>query len=365
MVVILEQFQTQRSPAHSGREALNTEKTDPEILLVDDDEVILSTLAALLADLGYHVTTAEGVHQALKLILSRPFDVLLSDLHMPRPGDGLTVISAMRHANPKAVTILLTSFPEMEVSAQTIVSQADEIILKGGDVTSLAAAIDRRLAAGPFEAKAIQPVADILEASIQPTIELFLDHARRDKLLLQPDLSPAERTGHLHGLLENLVKRLRSEKPIDAPSPDPAVAAHLHGSQRRAQGYSVAMLIAESRMLQISIFEILRRNLDCINCSTLLDSLMVIADGVEAELQQTVSGYFAPTHGELPVLPPTADLSSVPSRYLSFLVPPNDAVLAGLPNSKVADRKHPLPSDVPGQSIEDSHSISPISGTEA
>ena len=328
--------------------------------------MILSTLAALLTDLGYRVTTADSVPQALKLILSHPFDVLLSDLHMPRPGDGLTVISAMRHANPEAITILLTSFPEMEVSAQTIVRQADEIILKGGDVTSLAAAIDRRLTSGPLEPKVIQPVANILEASIQRTIELFLDHAHRDKVLLQPDLSPAERTGHLQGLLENLVKRLRSEKPLDARLPDPDTAAHRHGSQRRAQGYSVAMLIAESRMLQISIFEILRRNLDCINCSTLLDNLIVIADGVEAELQQTVSGYFAPSSGQLPVLPPTADLSGVPSRYLSFLVPPAaNPILSTLPGPKGPDRKPPIETDLTAQTIADSHNPRPISGNEA
>jgi CheY-like chemotaxis protein len=41
----------------------------------------------------------------LNLINSQVFDVLLSDLHMPGAGDGLTVVSAMRHANPKAVTM--------------------------------------------------------------------------------------------------------------------------------------------------------------------------------------------------------------------------------------------------------------------
>jgi hypothetical protein len=67
--------------------------------------------------LEYHdfaVTTASTVAEALKHISTDPYDVLLSDLHMPGAGDGLTVVSAMRHPNPKAVTMLLSSFPEMD-----------------------------------------------------------------------------------------------------------------------------------------------------------------------------------------------------------------------------------------------------------
>ena len=36
---------------------------------------------------------------------------------MPQAGDGLTVVSAMRHSNPKAVTIILSGYPEMKASS--------------------------------------------------------------------------------------------------------------------------------------------------------------------------------------------------------------------------------------------------------
>jgi CheY-like chemotaxis protein len=100
------------------------------ILLVDDDEVIRHTLSKLLTHEGFEVTSAASVPEALRLINSDVYDVLLSDLHMPGAGDGLTVVSAMRHANPKAVTMLLSSFPEMEVAARAILLQADEILVK-------------------------------------------------------------------------------------------------------------------------------------------------------------------------------------------------------------------------------------------
>ena len=50
----------------------------------------------------FHVMTGSNVPEALHLIDTELFDVLLSDLHMPGAGDGFTVVSAMRHKNPIA-----------------------------------------------------------------------------------------------------------------------------------------------------------------------------------------------------------------------------------------------------------------------
>src|ERR1700729_953216 len=101
-----------------------------KILLVDDDEMVRLTLCDVLEQNGFAVTTAANVPEALKYISSQTFEVLLSDLHMPGAGDGLTVVSAMRHANPTAVTILLSAFPEMTAAAEAIMLQADEILVK-------------------------------------------------------------------------------------------------------------------------------------------------------------------------------------------------------------------------------------------
>jgi CheY-like chemotaxis protein len=73
-----------------------------KLLLVDDDELIRDSLTLVLKFGGFEVVTASNVNEALKVIGSQIFDVLLSDLHMPGAGDGLTVVSAMRHSNPKA-----------------------------------------------------------------------------------------------------------------------------------------------------------------------------------------------------------------------------------------------------------------------
>src|ERR1700691_4193740 len=144
---------------------------DTRVLLVDDDEVVRMSLSLVLEQSGFTVTSAASVPEALKYISSENYEVLLSDLHMPGAGDGLTVVSAMRHKNPKAVTLLLSAFPEMNAAAQAILRQTDEILVKPMDLTSLVQIINQRMASGPQDQRTIETVATILERATESTIQ--------------------------------------------------------------------------------------------------------------------------------------------------------------------------------------------------
>ena len=218
------------------------------ILLVDDDEVLRHTLAAVLQEHGFGVTTAASVPEALKLISAGSYDVLLSDLHMPGKGDGLTVVSAMRHANPSAVTMLFSAFPEMDAAAQAILVQADQILVKPMNIPALIEAIEQRLAVGTPPSRVIASVATILEYSIQATIDAWFERVEKDKKLTTISMSHEQRVGHLHKILTDLVNRLRSFSSLGSRELV-SVAAQRHGRLRCQQGYSAAMLVAESRML--------------------------------------------------------------------------------------------------------------------
>src|ERR1700733_4862148 len=150
------------------------------ILLVDDDEIIRSALRDLLSHKGFIVMVADSVVGALKLINSQRFDVLLTDLHMPGAGDGLTVVSAMRHVSPTTVTILLSSFPEMEAAAHAIRAQTDDILFKPMEISALAEAITTRLSQGPASSRGVETVATILDRSSQHCIEDWYDQVQHD-----------------------------------------------------------------------------------------------------------------------------------------------------------------------------------------
>jgi CheY-like chemotaxis protein len=262
-----------------------------KILLVDDDKLLNTIMRSLLEREGFDITVASNVAEALKLISSERYDVLLSDLHMPGAADGLTVISAMRHLNPNAIAVLLTSFPEMDLAARAILRQADEIMIKRTDPTEMVESIKRRIATGStyFQPK-LESVATILERVAPSCIEdWFLEVQLDSKLSIVP-LTPEQRYGHLPQVFRDLVARLRTPLPFGSKGPLSEFAA-IHGLTRRQQGYSAAMMVEESRILQVCIFHTLEKNLATIDFSVLLSQVMIIADEVDSQLRQAMECY--------------------------------------------------------------------------
>jgi CheY-like chemotaxis protein len=258
------------------------------VLLVDDDEVVRMALTEMLELSGFAITSAANVPDALRLICGEEaYDVLLSDLHMPGAGDGLTVVSAMRHANPGAVTLLLSAFPEMTAAAAAILQQTDEILVKPVNVTSLVDVIKRRVASGPPQNRVIETVASILERETTSTIQAWYARIAADPSLRSVPMSYDQRCSHLPTLFHDLILRLRSNQTIGTNALKPTGAAE-HGAQRFRQGYRAAMLVEESRMLQVSIFETLQKNLASIDYSVLLLGVMTIADEVDLQLSQAM-----------------------------------------------------------------------------
>jgi DNA-binding response OmpR family regulator len=218
--------------------------TTARILLVDDDEVVRSMMDEVLRQEGFDVTTAANVPDALKLITSNIYDVLLSDLHMPGTGDGLTVVSAMRHANPKAVTMILSAFPEMDAASRAIMLQGDQVLVKPMDVTALVNTIKERLKTGPPDALVVETVATILERTTESTTKDWFRHIQKDKKVMTVPLTYEQRTCHLPELFRDLVHRLRSSTAIGGTELVSSGAVE-HGLNRRKQGYTAAMLVED------------------------------------------------------------------------------------------------------------------------
>ena len=87
----------------------------PRILVVDDEQVIRDMLADFLSMEGYVVETAEDGVAATERLEAHPFDLVLSDLKMPRMG-GIALIDAIALAAPQAVTVIMTGFGTVETA---------------------------------------------------------------------------------------------------------------------------------------------------------------------------------------------------------------------------------------------------------
>src|SRR5450755_1103099 len=269
--------------------------TAPRVLVVEDDEAVRLMLHEGLRRDGFEVVAASNVRDALRLIAMETFDVLLSDLHMPQAGDGFTLVSAMRHTHPDALTVVLSGYPALEEAMSAILSQADEIFAKPIRIGALRELIRTRLAdpRSITSIKRMKPesVATILERESETTIQNWLDIVDQDAELTCIPMSRTERTGHLPKLLLDLIVRLRLDSGLPAPI---SIAARAHGEMRRLQGYTAAMLVEESRILQVSIFSTLQRNLTGVDFSKLLHDVVTIADEVDSQLKQAIYCYVPP-----------------------------------------------------------------------
>ena len=136
-------------------------------------------------------------------------------------------------------------------------------------------------------------VADILEQEIDPTIHAWLGLVEKEPDLIRIPLNFEERTGHLPRLLHDVIARLRLDKGSKAPV---SVAASHHGELRRKQGYTAAMVVDESRILQVSIFSTLHRNEQRVKFSSLLPDVVTIADEVDAQLKQQILCFLPGEH---------------------------------------------------------------------
>ncbi|MBB5057451.1 DNA-binding response OmpR family regulator [Granulicella aggregans] len=279
------------------------ETAAPRVLVVDDDDNLREVMTLILEQGGFQVKSAWDVNSALGLIGCQTFDVLISDLHMPSAGDGLTVVGAMRHSNPKAVTIIFSAYPEMKEAAAAILAQTDDIIVKPEAIGDLVRLIREKLEKGKTAPRVLASVATILEESSQTTIENWLSRVLRDDLVITVRLEDSLRTAHLPQLIRDLVFRLRNPQPLGSRALISSAAAE-HGVARRVQGYTAAMMVEESRMLQVSIFQTLQNNLNRVNFSLVLVGVMEIADEVDSQLAQAMTSYVA--QSKVDALPITA-----------------------------------------------------------
>ena len=282
------------------------------LLLVDDDDSVLSGLSVVLEAYEFEVTTASNVTEALKRIASESFDVLLTDLHMPGAGDGLIVAGAMRHAHPRAVTLILSANPDMAKASAAVLRQVDEILVKPVKAAAIVDIIRQRLAeAEPLAAqrqvdreqasqqRPVELVATVIERERAAITEKWLAKMKEAGSLATVPLSVEALTNHLPELLNEIIYRLQYPQPLGLMTLF-SMASLQHGARRRRQGFRSPVLVEEARALQVALFQAIQDNVGRMDLSQLPGTLMAIADEVNAQLLQSLSGYENEKPAEFP-----------------------------------------------------------------
>jgi DNA-binding response OmpR family regulator len=261
----------------------------PRILVVDDEGSIRSMLQLVLEKEGFTVTTVGTVAEALALISQLHFDVLISDLNIGHPADGFVVVSAMRRTQPETLTFILTGYPAFETALEALRQDVNDYLIKGTPIKELVERIKTGLANGQSVKRSAktQRVPDAIEANNHWVIDQWLERVRTNAELMRVSLSDADRKDHVPALLDAAVAHVRDLATKDGfPK-----AAERHGTLRYQQGYSIPMIILETRLLQDVIAEWILSNFLVMDLSNLISDMNKMSDTISTELQESTRAF--------------------------------------------------------------------------
>jgi ActR/RegA family two-component response regulator len=261
------------------------------LLFVDDEPAIRITLPAILKQKGFDVMTAASVPEALNLMNAEKFEVLISDLNIGEPGDGFTVVSAMRRVQPEAATFILTGYPDFESALLAIRNQVDDYLTKPAEVNNLIDVITRRLnGASPRTHKLpIKRVSDILRENARLICGQWLEQVSANPELAAIPVSVADRMDHVPAVVDELIRRV--EASSENTSQAAVSAAIEHGKARKRQGFSISQIVLETRILQHTITTTVQANLLGVDLSTLIIDLVEIGESLASMLELSVRAY--------------------------------------------------------------------------
>lgn len=146
------------------------------------------------------------------------------------------------------------------------------------------------LAGNGTPAQVLDSVATILDQETESTIKEWLARVSIDENLSATKLDGKTLSCHLPQLFRDLVHRLHNPGPL-GPKGQRSRSAREHGLMRHNQGYSAAMLVEESRLLQVSIFNTLRKHDKRLDLNVFLGDVMVIADEVDLQLAEAITSF--------------------------------------------------------------------------
>jgi DNA-binding NtrC family response regulator len=115
-----------------------------KILVAEDDDLTLDLLSTVLRREGHEVVTANDGQQAMDLANAGSFDLVLSDIQMPR-ASGLEVMQWLREKSPDTPVVLITAYAEPGAAMDAIAGGAADYLAKPVDVVALRATVARSL----------------------------------------------------------------------------------------------------------------------------------------------------------------------------------------------------------------------------
>jgi ActR/RegA family two-component response regulator len=261
------------------------------VLLVDDEPGVRATLSEILKLQEFDVTTAATVSEALEAMNGAKFDALISDLNIGEPGDGFTLVSAMRRTQPGAITIIITGYPAFDTALEAIRSQVDGYLIKPTRVPELLDLLRNKLESnqGRHSPVVHKRLSQLLSEHAEEALQEWTNTMR--SLPEWQALSGEGFQDHLLGLIRELSWRIENPKlPIRTES---IQAATQHGQLRKSQGFRIPDVLQETMILRQVILSLIHMHLLSLNLSSLFMDISIVSATLDELLASSVRAFLA------------------------------------------------------------------------
>ena len=119
-------------------------KSSANILIVDDEEIVLSLLSDALEEEAAELTTVNSAAKAIEIIEKKPIDLLITDIRMPGM-DGIELAGRAAYAQPKIKIIFMTGYANLNSAKDAIRHGAIDYILKPFELKEIRKAVWKAL----------------------------------------------------------------------------------------------------------------------------------------------------------------------------------------------------------------------------
>ena len=159
-----------------------------KILVVDDDEQMRVALSATLKHLKFEPVVAKDAKEALKYLKKEQFDVILSDLKMPKM-DGLEFLKETKKISENTPFIMITAFGDVKTAVEAMKLGAFDFILKPFSQEALKKVIDMAISHSSLSKTAPKEEVEtdefiVSSPSMKKIIELAAKVAKTDATVL-------------------------------------------------------------------------------------------------------------------------------------------------------------------------------------
>ena len=194
------------------------------VLVIDDEESILTSLKFLLGNSGYTVMTAASATEGLKIIkeLEHELSVIVTDLFLPGGFDGFDIIEAVKDLGTQIPIIMITAFGNVETAVRAMQSGAFTFLTKPVDIKVLLEQMNKAIEVGNLMKENVRLKKENLDISADKYRIIFQSEAMEKLLKNAAEIAKTDETVLItgeSGTGKELVARfvLRESRRAGAP----------------------------------------------------------------------------------------------------------------------------------------------------